>query len=135
MTTMTIKASALASLMAEEIHKIDTPRRDAERLNPVAAGANRTLQIPPADNVVAAGKVERSGLAPNDDVGKKMQEKLRERLREKLREKLRAFFMTVLPPLIGFALLIGIWDLATLKASGLPGPLQTWKAAEVLFGH
>jgi len=41
--------------------------------------------------------------------------------------------MAVLPPLIGFALLIGIWDLATLKASGLPGPLQTWKAAAVLF--
>jgi nitrate/nitrite transport system permease protein len=48
-------------------------------------------------------------------------------------ERLRALLKAALPPLIGFVLLIGIWHLATLKASGLPGPLQTWKAALVLF--
>jgi len=49
------------------------------------------------------------------------------------RARLRAFLKRALPPLIGFALFIRIWHLATLSASGLPGPLQTWKAAVVLF--
>ncbi|MFZ2853272.1 MAG: nitrate ABC transporter permease [Rhodocyclaceae bacterium] len=52
---------------------------------------------------------------------------------EARREKLAAWMKGVLPPLIGFALLIGVWYLATLSAKGLPGPLQTWKAAAVLF--
>ena len=40
----------------------------------------------------------------------------------------------VLPPLIGLVVLIGIWYLATLSAGGrLPGPVQTWKAAVILF--
>jgi nitrate/nitrite transport system permease protein len=49
------------------------------------------------------------------------------------RETLLTLLKTVLPPLIGFALLIGVWHLATLKASGLPGPVQTWRAAMILF--
>ena len=48
-------------------------------------------------------------------------------------ETLLTLLKAILPPLIGFALFIGIWYLATLKASGLPGPVQTWKAAMVLF--
>ena len=40
---------------------------------------------------------------------------------------------TALPPLIGLALLIGIWYLATLKGGSIPGPGQTWAEAVKLF--
>jgi len=39
----------------------------------------------------------------------------------------------VLPPIIGLAVLIGIWYLATMKGGGIPGPVQTWNEAVVLF--
>ena len=49
-------------------------------------------------------------------------------------EWLRGFARATLPPLIGIAVMVGIWYLATLKAGGrLPGPVQTWNAAVVLF--
>ncbi len=47
--------------------------------------------------------------------------------------RLDAVLRSVLPPLLGFALFIGIWHLATQSASGLPGPVQTWEAATALF--
>jgi len=46
---------------------------------------------------------------------------------------MRSFLRTVLPPLLGLLLLIGIWDLATLKGGSIPGPGKTWDAAAVLF--
>ncbi|MDQ5907670.1 MAG: nitrate/nitrite transport system permease protein [Pseudomonadota bacterium] len=49
-------------------------------------------------------------------------------------ELMNAIARAVLPPLIGVAVLIGIWYLATLSAGGsLPGPVQTWHAAVKLF--
>jgi nitrate/nitrite transport system permease protein len=39
----------------------------------------------------------------------------------------------VLPPLIGFALLVGLWALFTIKSTTFPSPLETFKAAAVLF--
>ena len=41
--------------------------------------------------------------------------------------------LKVLPPLIGVALLIGIWALLTQNSSTFPTPLATWQAAVVLF--
>ena len=49
-------------------------------------------------------------------------------------EWLRGIARATLPPVIGIAILIGIWYLATLSAGGrLPGPVQTWNAAVILF--
>ena len=49
-------------------------------------------------------------------------------------EMLNAVARVVLPPVIGLAVLIGIWYLATFTAGGsLPGPVQTWHAAVKLF--
>jgi nitrate/nitrite transport system permease protein len=39
----------------------------------------------------------------------------------------------ILPPLIGFGLLIGIWGLATIKGGSIPSPAQTWTEAVKLF--
>ncbi len=45
----------------------------------------------------------------------------------------RAVWMQVLPPLTGFAFLVGIWHLLTMRGGAFPTPMQTWDAAVVLF--
>ncbi|MCX9157841.1 nitrate ABC transporter permease [Niveibacterium sp. 24ML] len=53
--------------------------------------------------------------------------------REPLRPKLRAAAKRVIPPVMGVALMLGIWAIVAMKASGIPSPLQTWDAAVTLF--
>jgi nitrate/nitrite transport system permease protein len=51
----------------------------------------------------------------------------------KIREGLSALLRAVLPPLIGIALLIGIWAIVAMKTTGFPSPYKTWQAAVVIF--
>ncbi|MDB5816326.1 MAG: nitrate transporter permease [Rhodocyclales bacterium] len=53
----------------------------------------------------------------------------------KLPDALSAFARAVLPPLIGLALLLGIWAIIAIKTSGFPSPLKTWNAAVIIFSH
>ncbi len=39
----------------------------------------------------------------------------------------------ILPPVIGLAVVIGIWGLATMKGGSIPTPIQVWDEARVLF--
>ena len=41
--------------------------------------------------------------------------------------------LTVLPPLFGFGLLVGIWALLTMNGGSFPTPAATWDAAVKLF--
>ncbi|HEU5296435.1 MAG TPA: nitrate ABC transporter, permease protein, partial [Burkholderiaceae bacterium] len=41
----------------------------------------------------------------------------------------RGFWLKVLPPVVGVALLVGIWELLTLKSSSFPTPGATFDAA------
>ncbi|MCE1172963.1 MAG: nitrate ABC transporter permease [Azovibrio sp.] len=50
-----------------------------------------------------------------------------------LGEVLGNFFRKVIPPLLGFAFIIGIWALVSMKSSDFPSPAKTWDAAVVLF--
>ena len=43
------------------------------------------------------------------------------------------FVRKVIPPLLGFALVIGVWALVAMKSADFPGPGKTWDAAVVLF--
>jgi nitrate/nitrite transport system permease protein len=45
----------------------------------------------------------------------------------------RNVWLTVLPPVIGLALLIGIWALLTIKSTTFPTPAATFEAAVKLF--
>jgi len=47
--------------------------------------------------------------------------------------KIKAFMLTVLPPVIGLAVFIGIWALISMTNAQLPGPEKTWAAAVKLF--
>jgi nitrate/nitrite transport system permease protein len=46
---------------------------------------------------------------------------------------LNAVMESLVPPVIGLLLLIAVWSLVAAQAEGLPGPIQTFKAALVLF--
>jgi nitrate/nitrite transport system permease protein len=46
---------------------------------------------------------------------------------------LRSFVQAVVPPLLGLALLVAVWALVSMKASGIPGPAATWAEAVKLF--
>lgn len=39
----------------------------------------------------------------------------------------------IIPPLLGSLLFLGVWALIAQQSPSLPGPLQTWDAARVLF--
>jgi nitrate/nitrite transport system permease protein len=45
----------------------------------------------------------------------------------------RELAKSVVPPLLGIALLLGIWALFSVKNNSIPGPMQTWDAAAKLF--
>ncbi len=50
-----------------------------------------------------------------------------------LARRLEPFLKAVIPPVLGVVLLIGIWHLATLKSTSLPGPGKVWVEAVRLF--
>ncbi len=46
---------------------------------------------------------------------------------------LRPFFLAVLPPIFGLLFLIVVWEIISVKNSGIPSPLVTLKSAMELF--
>ncbi|MDA8254589.1 MAG: nitrate ABC transporter permease [Betaproteobacteria bacterium] len=53
--------------------------------------------------------------------------------REGLGEGGRDLLRSIIPPVFGMLLLIGIWALVAIKSGNIPGPDKTWAAAQVLF--
>ncbi|TCV81230.1 nitrate ABC transporter permease [Sulfurirhabdus autotrophica] len=51
----------------------------------------------------------------------------------KIVEPLTTFLKWIVPPIIGIALLIGIWSLTAMTSPDLPGPMKTWTSAVSLF--
>ena len=49
------------------------------------------------------------------------------------RERVRAVLLTVLPPILGIALFVGIWALVSLTSPQLPSPAKTWVSAVQVF--
>ena len=48
-------------------------------------------------------------------------------------ERLGAQLRTMLPPVLGLLIVLGIWHVATFKGGSIPGPAQVWQAAVALF--
>jgi len=47
----------------------------------------------------------------------------------------RAIWLALLPPVIGFALLVGVWALLTKTGGAFPTPTETLVSAQKLFAH
>jgi len=106
MSAMTMTADA-----AREMHVPEMVREVAETM--IDAMAPEAVVAPARENELAKTATVPAG--------------------EPLGEKLSALARRVLPPCLGLAVLIGIWFVATLKGGGIPGPVQTWNEAVVLF--
>ena len=48
-------------------------------------------------------------------------------------ERLRDFFKAAIPPLLGLALMTGLWSMVATMTGNIPGPGKTWDAALKLF--
>jgi nitrate/nitrite transport system permease protein len=48
-------------------------------------------------------------------------------------ETIGTFFKQALPPLLGLALFAGIWAIIASTNKSIPGPIETWHSATVLF--
>src|SRR4051812_13928593 len=46
---------------------------------------------------------------------------------------MRAFLLAALPPVLGLALLVLVWELVAMKSSGIPSPLVTFTEAVKVF--
>ena len=46
---------------------------------------------------------------------------------------MRAVLLTILPPVLGIALFIGLWSLVSMTSPQLPSPAKTWTSAVDVF--
>ncbi|MEC5385914.1 nitrate ABC transporter permease [Uliginosibacterium sp. H3] len=95
-----------------------SPVPDASPEKPAAAGREKA-----AESVIATVAANDASVAAPAKVAG----------RGKFREGFSVFVRAVLPPLIGIALLIGIWAIVAMKTTGIPSPYKTWQAAVVIF--
>jgi nitrate/nitrite transport system permease protein len=51
----------------------------------------------------------------------------------RLGQRLQALVQVVLPPVLGLAFIVLIWEIVSLKSSGIPSPMVTAKEALVIF--
>ena len=86
---------------------------------------NTATAIKPTLSVVEASTPQ----APAPKPAAKSQEKTVSRTKPKGLQMLRA----ILPPIIGFALFLGIWAIVAQTSPNLPGPVKTWQSAVQLF--
>lgn len=97
----------------------------------VAALAAKPMGSPSPVRIVASANVELGApvsVAPLDATPAKPAKTPR----QPLGKRLLPVFKVVAPPMLGIALLIGVWAMVAMKGS-IPGPAQTWNAAVVLF--
>jgi nitrate/nitrite transport system permease protein len=54
---------------------------------------------------------------------------------ERQRAKNRQIALRIVAPLLGFALLLLVWELAAEHSAQFPSPLVTWHSAQKVFAH
>ena len=105
----------------------------------MTAAADRDFHVPEmvrevAETMIVAAKPETATDTPVQPAKeKKMEKTVAMPAGEPLGEKLTALVRSVLPPVLGMLVLIGVWYVATHKGGSIPGPVQTWDAAVNLF--
>lgn len=98
-----------------------TPFDSLNVANPSPAATGQTTTAP-----VASAAVEK-------EIARVASPSKTARLRSFLQEKLESFTRVVLPPLLGLALLILVWQIVALNTSGFPTPMVTLQEAIRLF--
>ena len=101
-------------------------------VQPAEADATAVL---PMQTTVSPAPTSSTETAPSDaqKVAPALGRGKRQGQGERLVHRVREWAKTVIPPLLGILLLLGIWALVAVKNSAIPGPMQTWDAAAKLF--
>jgi len=101
-----------------------------------AASSDRTpagaSNVTPLRTAVAATPSREA--APDPEVLAAKKRAAKEARRLERREALRPIVLAVLPPVLGFALFVGIWALIAQTSPQLPSPAKVWHSAVELFG-
>jgi nitrate/nitrite transport system permease protein len=85
----------------------------------------------PVHRSTATTPVSAAVVAPVEE--KKMEKTVEQPVGTPFSETFNNLLRAVLPPMLGMLILVGLWYVATHKGGSIPGPVQTWKAAVVLF--
>lgn len=101
-------------------------------VQPAEADATAVL---PMQTTVSPAPTSSTETAPSDaqKVAPALGRGKRQGQGERLVHRVREWAKTVIPPLLGILLLLGIWAFVAVKNSAIPGPMQTWDAAAKLF--
>lgn len=101
-------------------------------VKPAEADATAVL---PMQTTVSPAPTSSTETAPSDaqKVAPALGRGKRQGQGERLVHRVREWVKTVIPPLLGILLLLGIWAFVAVKNSAIPGPMQTWDAAAKLF--
>ncbi len=101
-------------------------------VQPAEADATAVL---PMQTTVSPAPTSSTETAPSDaqKVAPALGRGKRQGQGERLVHRVREWVKTVIPPLLGILLLLGIWAFVAVKNSAIPGPMQTWDAAAKLF--
>jgi len=91
-------------------------------------GRARVTPIRPAAGTAAPAEADGDSEAL---ASKRRAEKEARRIAQ--REALRPVVLAVLPPILGFALFIGVWTLVSQTSPQLPAPIKVWHSAVQLF--
>ena len=105
-----------------------------DHLKLILPEAKTSIENAAADNVIAANednthmkmiieKAEATVVKPAKPVANPMNSKTAE------------FLKTLIPPVFGILLFLGIWTLLSHQQPILPGPISTWHSAVELFSH
>jgi len=91
-------------------------------------GPARVTPIRPVAGAAASAEADRDSEAL---ASQRRAEKEARRIAQ--REALRPIVLAVLPPMLGFALFIGVWTLVSQASPQLPAPIKVWHSAVQLF--
>ena len=82
---------------------------------------------------VTHGAASVASAAPASDKPRRSQRLANQGYRIDGKSRSRAFLLAVLPPVLGLALLVLVWQIISAKNSTFPSPLVTWQEALRLF--
>src|SRR5512134_2795870 len=96
-------------------------------LGPPSAAEPAAVPLPAAAHAPIVG-------APDDLEAREAAQRAAAFLRAELRrERMRSVLLTIVPPIFGIALFIGLWALVSMTSPQLPSPAKTFTSAVAVF--
>jgi len=99
---------------------------------PAAANSAKVAELDPPRPRAGEGRGEGAQAIVSDEI-EAAQRAAAYLAAELRRERVRAALLTILSPVLGIALFIGLWSLVSIMSPQLPSPAKTWTSAVAVF--